>query len=161
MDERDPLTQVARDVEEHVPFLKRRVNYKRRQLGARDKEIVTFAALRDACVTLAEGIGGVKYGAKPVPKPIEHIPAIRKAAIEWFWALADVVGTAMENRSQTLAAASSAMAALGAVGHALVETADEGERVQLCKKLVQRLKGVRWEKGKHWEGIAGKFTPKG
>jgi DGQHR domain-containing protein len=161
MDERDPLTQVARDVEEGVPFFKRRVNFKRRQLGTRDKEILTFAALRGACVTLAEGIGGVKYGAKPVPKPLEQVPAIKRAAIEWFSALAEVVGPAMENRSQNLAAASSAMAALGAVGHPLVEIADDSERAQLCKKLVQRLKGVRWEKGKHWEGIAGKFTPKG
>lgn len=161
MDERDPLTQVARDVEENVPFFKRRVNYKRRQLSRRDHEILTFAALRGACVTLAEGIGGVKYGAKPVPKPMEQVPAIRKAAIGWFSALADVVGPAMENRSQTLAGASSAMAALGAVGHPLVETADDGERAQLCEKLAQRLKGVRWEKGKQWEGIAGKFTPKG
>jgi DNA sulfur modification protein DndB len=161
MDERDPLTQVARDIEENVPFFRRRVNFKRRQLGTRDKEILTFAALRGACVTLAEGIGGVKYGAKPVAKPLEHVPAIRKAAIEWFLALAEVVGPAMENRRQTLAAASSAMAALGAVGHPLVETADDSERAQLCNKLVQRLRGVRWDKGKHWEGIAGKFTPKG
>jgi DNA sulfur modification protein DndB len=161
MDERDPLTQVARDIEENVPFFRRRVNFKRRQLGTRDKEILTFAALRVACVTFAEGIGGVKYGAKPVPKPLEQVPAIKKAAIEWFLALAEVVGPAMENRSQTLAASSSAMAALGAVGHPLVETADESERAHLCKKLVQRLKGVHWEKGKHWEGIAGKFTPKG
>lgn len=161
MDERDPLTQVARDIEQKVPFFKRRVNFKRRQLGARDKEILTFAALRGACVTLAEGIGGVKYGARPVPKPIDQVPAISKAAIEWFSALAEVVGPAMENRGESLAAASSAMAALGAVGHPLVETAEDGERAQLCKKLAQRLKGVRWEKGKPWEGIAGKFTMKG
>ncbi len=161
MDERDPLTQVARDVEENVPFFRHRVNFKRRQLGARDKEIVTFAAFRGACVTLAEGIGGVKYGARPVPMPMDRVPAIRKAAIEWFTALAKHIGPAMENRRQALAASSSAMAALGAVGHPLVETVDDVQRAALCKELVEPLRPVRWEKGKHWEGIAGKFTPKG
>src|SRR5260370_17353001 len=71
MDERDPLTQVAREVMDKVAFFRGRVNQKRRQLGARDKEVAPFAALRGACVTLAEGIGGVKHGAKPVPLPMD------------------------------------------------------------------------------------------
>jgi DNA sulfur modification protein DndB len=161
MDERDPLTQVAREVMDTVAFFKGRVNMKRRQLGNRDKEVATFAALRGACVTLAEGIGGVKHGARPVPIPLEHIPPIRTAAVEWFAAVAKVIGPAMENRSQMLASASSVMAAIGAMGRALVEISDPTERASACSKLVDNLRPIRWDKGKRWEGIAGKFGVKG
>jgi DNA sulfur modification protein DndB len=161
MDERDPLTQTARNVAANVPFFKGRVNFKRRQLGTKDKEVITFAALRGACVTLAKGIGGVAYGARPVPVPMKDVPNIERAAIEWFGALARVIGPAMENRSQTLASSSSIMAALGAMGHALVDVGDDAQRRDLCKELVEQLRAVRWEKGKAWEGIAGKFGLKG
>ena len=67
MDQRDPLTHVARLVERQVPFFHDRVNTTRRQLRRNDKEIETITALRGACITFAEGITGVKYGAKPVP----------------------------------------------------------------------------------------------
>ncbi len=161
MDERDPLTQVARDVMEKVAFFRGRVNQKRRQLGTRDKEVATFAALRGACVTLAEGIGGVKHGAKPVPLPMDRIPSIRIAAVEWFTEVTKVIGPAMENRAQTLASSSSVMAAIGAMGHALVDISEPTERALICSRLVDQLRTVRWEKGKPWEGIAGKFGVKG
>lgn len=132
-----------------------------RQLNARHKEVATFAALCGACVTLAEGIGGIKHGAKPVVLPMDRIPAIQVAAIEWFTAVTTVIGPAMENRTQSLASASSVMAAIGAMGHDLVEIADASQRAASCSRLIGQLRTVRWEKGKAWEGIAGKFTPKG
>jgi len=69
MDARDPLTRVAREAERQVPFFRDRVNKARRQLGAHDKDVVTITSLRGACITLAEGIGGVKYGTRPVLSP--------------------------------------------------------------------------------------------
>jgi DNA sulfur modification protein DndB len=161
MDERDPLTQVARDAMDKVAFFRGRVNMKRRQLGTRDKEVATFAALRGACVTLAEGIGGVKHGARPVPLPMDRIPSIRTAAVEWFTEVTRVIGPAMENRAQTLASSSSVMAAIGAMGHALVDIGDSTQRAMTCARLADHLRTVRWEKGKAWEGIAGKFGVKG
>jgi DNA sulfur modification protein DndB len=62
MDDRDPITHVARQVEQKVSFFKGRVNTVRRQLRASDDHVLTITALRNACVTLAKGIGGVQHG---------------------------------------------------------------------------------------------------
>ena len=35
------------------------------------------------------------------------------------------------------------------------------ERAARRATLVERLKSVKWAREQHWEGIAGKFTPKG
>jgi len=51
------------------------------------------------------------------------------------------------------------LAAIGAVGHPLVECKPE-DRAALKDKLLDQLRLVRRDKGKSWEGIAGKFTPK-
>lgn len=29
------------------------------------------------------------------------------------------------------------------------------------KELLEKLREVKWDKGQRWDGIAGKFTPKG
>jgi DNA sulfur modification protein DndB len=47
------------------------------------------------------------------------------------------------------------------MGHTLVGIEDEEKRAEDRKILLAKLKSVNWEKTKHWEGIAGKFTPKG
>jgi DNA sulfur modification protein DndB len=161
MDERDPLTQVTRDVAKKIPFFTNRVNSVRRQLRASDKDVVTLTGLRGACVTLALGIKGVQYGAKPVGVPMDRIPAIERAAVEWLTAVAETIGPAIESRNETVAASSSVMAALGAMGHELVETADDAQRTALCRRLAEKLRGVCWDKGEVWNGIAGKFTAKG
>lgn len=161
MDARDPLTRVCRDVERHVPFFKDRVNKVRRQLRSTDADIVTITALRGACVTLAKGINGVQYGARPVPIDDAKLSAVEAAAVDWFTALTEVIGVAMEDRENKLAAAPSVLAALGAVGNPLVEIQNEIDRKARARQLAASLGNVKWERGKRWEGIAGKFTPKG
>ncbi|SDG87493.1 DNA sulfur modification protein DndB [Bradyrhizobium sp. Rc2d] len=161
MDARDPITRVCREVERHVGFFKGRVNKVRRQLRSTDAEVVTITTLRGACVTLAKGINGVQYGARPVPVPEETINAIERAAIDWFNALTEAYGPALENREHSLASSPTAMAALGAVGHPLVNVADPKDRALKARELVNSLSGVNWTRDKTWEGIAGKFTPKG
>jgi DNA sulfur modification protein DndB len=161
MDARDPLTQVARDVEQQVPFFRDRVNTSRRQLGANDKEVVTITALRGACVTLAEGIGGVRHGTKPVPATDTVVATARQAAAEWFTAVTQAIGPAMEDRGGKLASAPSVLAAIGAMGHELFNIDDPLVRMERFKVQVAKLRTVDWRRGKHWEGIAGKFTPKG
>jgi DGQHR domain-containing protein len=157
MDARDPATGIARTIEQEVPFFKDRVNTVRRQLRRSDKHVVTITALRGACVTLAEGIGGVKHGAKPVavagdPK---HLAEVAK---EWFRAVADAIGPAIELREQSVASAPAVLAAIGAMGHALVNVPS---RQSEMKKLIDELKAVDWDKGEHWNGIAGKLSPSG
>ena len=53
------------------------------------------------------------------------------------------------------------MSAIGAMGHELVDLQDVGKRAEFCKSAIKKLSNVNWEKGKHWEGIAGKFGMKG
>jgi DGQHR domain-containing protein len=159
MDARDPLTQVTRDLENAIPFFKGRVNKVRRQLGKNDPEIVTITALRGACITFAESISGVKYGTRPVPVESGNVARIRECAVEWFSEVTATIGTAMED-PQSLAASSSVLAAIGAIGHELLSL-DKELRIARIQSLVDRLKSVNWKRGKHWEGIAGKFTPKG
>jgi DNA sulfur modification protein DndB len=161
MDERDPLTQVARDIEEKVPFFRNRVNKVRRQLRASDREVVTITALRGACVTLAEGIGGVKYGAKPVPVDLSRISGITTTAVEWLDEVTNLIGVAIEDRAHKLAAAPPVLAAIGAMGHSLLEVRTDQERARTRERLLEQLRSVQWTKGAPWEGVAGKFTPKG
>lgn len=161
MDARDPLTGIARQVEKRVPFFKDRVNKVRRQLRSSDTDVVTIATLRGACITFAEGIGGVRFGSRPVALADDRHPVVLDRATQWFQAVTEALGPAMEDRENKLASAPSVMAAIGAVGHELFHTDDVAQRVALTAQLVERLRLVDWRRGKHWEGIAGKFTPKG
>jgi DNA sulfur modification protein DndB len=161
MDQRDVLTRVARAVEDGLPFFKGRVNKVRRQLRRSDKEIVTITALRGACVTFAEGISGVRYGAKPVHLPRERFAALSSGATEWFGAVGKAIGTAIEDRDRTIASSPAVLAAIGAVGHELIEISDGTERAKEQARRIERLKAVNWDRGAHWEGIAGKVNPKG
>ena len=117
--------------------------------------------LRGACTTLAEGIAGVKYGTRPVPMNDEDAKRAASAAIEWFTAVTDAIGPAMEDSEHKLAAAPSVLAAIGAMGHEIVNIEDAGLRASKMGALISRLLDVDWRRSKHWEGIAGKFTPKG
>jgi DNA sulfur modification protein DndB len=112
-------------------------------------------------VTLAKGIGGVQYGTRPVLIEKDAVPQLTKVATEWFEGVASVVGSAIENRVKSVASASSVMAAIGAVGHPLVDVLNDSERAKKRAGFLELLRQVRWDKGKTWEGIAGKFTPKG
>lgn len=161
MDARDPLTRVARDVEREIPFFRDRVNKTRRQLSTHDKDVVTITSLRGACITLAEGIGGVKYGARPVPIPAERVTRVLQVTVEWFKAVTEAIGPAMEDRENKLASAPTVLAAIGAMGHELVNIDELAIREAKTASLVRKLKAVDWRRARHWEGIAGKFTPKG
>ncbi|GIK98084.1 MAG: hypothetical protein BroJett029_22930 [Alphaproteobacteria bacterium] len=161
MDARDPITRVCRDLERKVPFFAGRVNKVRRQLRSTDHEVITITALRGACVTLAKGINGVQFGARPVPINEGDVSAIQAAAIDWFSAVAEAIGPAIEDRENKLASSPAVTAAIGAMGHQLVGIGDSNVRRQEAHRLAATLKQVNWERGKPWEGIAGKFTPKG
>lgn len=161
MDARDPITYVARQVEKKVPFFNGRVNTARRQLRKSDPHVVTVTTLRGGCITLSEGIGGVKYGARPVPVDPNRLGRIEEVATGWWTAVADAFGSAMEDRERTLAAAPAIVAAIGAVGHELVNIADPSDRSAKREELIDKLRLVRWDKGQAWEGIAGKYSPSG
>ena len=159
MDNRDPITSVAREVEQRV--FPSRVNHSRRQLGKQDTALMTITALRGACLTLAEGISGVKYGVKAVPVDPARLPLIRQVALEWFGGVDEILHAALEDRDRTLASAPPVLAAIGAMGHELLMLADPDARRRKMHNLLDRLRRVRWERGRQWEGIAGKVTTGG
>jgi DGQHR domain-containing protein len=161
MDARNPITQIAREVEHQVSFFSGRVNKVSRQLRSGDMNVVTLPTLRGACVTLAKGINGVQYGTRPVPIDEARLPAIETAAVEWLTALTARFKHILENRVQYLMSSPSVMAALGALGHELVDIEDADARRLKIAQLLQSISTVNWSRDKTWEGIAGKFTPKG
>jgi hypothetical protein len=161
MDNRDNITKVARYVERSVPALSNRISHNKRQLGSLDSEIMTITTLRGGCATLAEGISGIKYGARAVPIDEAIVPMLAAIAIEWFGALSTSFGRTFTDRKDSLVAAPPIFAALGAYGHPLIKLSDRSARVIEITRLIGDLMTVDWSKGKHWEGIAGKFTPSG
>ena len=87
----------------------------RRQLRTGDTHIVTITTLRGACVTLAKGISGVQYGARPVPIADDELRQAEEAALDWFRAVAEAIGPSLEDRSTKLASSPAVLAALGAL----------------------------------------------
>jgi DNA sulfur modification protein DndB len=86
---------------------------------------------------------------------------ILAAAVDWFGAIVEAIGPAIEDRENKIASAPSVFAALGAVGHQLIEITNPAERKDKARELAKNLSDVKWDRSKRWEGIAGKFTPKG
>lgn len=161
MDARDPITAICREVERHVPFLTDRVNKVRRQLRGTDPHVVTITALRTACVTFAKGINGVQFGSRPVPINDSDLPRIEAAAIDWFTAVTDAIGPALEDRDNKLASAPAVLAAIGALGNQLVHISDNTTRRLEAKKIAVQLKQIDWKRSGVWAGIAGKLSAKG
>jgi DNA sulfur modification protein DndB len=161
MDARDPITRVCRTVERGVPLFKDRVNKVRRQLRNDDPHIVTITTLRGACVTLAKGISGVQYGARPVPIADEQLKQVEDAALDWFAAVAQAIGPSLEDRETKLASSPAVLAAIGALGHQLVAENSPDERRAKATVLAGGLKRIDWTRGRHWDGVAGKIGPKG
>jgi len=117
--------------------------------------------MRGACATLAKGISGIQYGTKEIPMSTDEIAAARNAALDWFRAVTEAIGPAMEDRTSKLASSPAVLAAIGAMGHTLMSIPDPALRITEAEKRAAALKLVNWERDKVWEGIAGKFTPKG
>lgn len=161
MDARDPITAIANEIEQSVPFFRGRVNKHRRQLRDSDTDVMTITGLRGAIATLAKGIGGIKYGSRPVPLESGQIAAVKAAAVDWFAAVAEALGPQIEDRAASIAGSGVAMAGIGALGHGLVEIEDAGMRRDEALRLAGELRRVHWDRGNRWVGIAGKMTPKG
>jgi DNA sulfur modification protein DndB len=163
MDARDPVTAVTRAVAVQVPFFSGRVNEKSRQLKRSDPQVMTLSALRGACVTFMLGIGGVKFGTKPVTDiSMEQAKKAEPIAVDWFKSLTNTIGPAMEAgvRQTTVASSPAVWAALGALGHDLL-AANETERPTVKSRLLEGLKEVTWNRDHSWDGIAGKMTTSG
>jgi len=158
-DLRDVMTGITRKVAE-LPIFRGRVDLMARQLKRKSANIVTLTALRGAVVCFAEGIGGVRFGVKPVAVAPARVPALESGALAWFSGLSDKVGAVLEgDRDKLVTGGPAVFAALGALGHG-IETTPEAERSAAIAARLAKFEGVKWERSA-WVGIAGKMTPKG
>lgn len=163
MDARDPVTAVTRAVATEVPFFNGRVNEKSRQLKRRDPQVVTLSALRGACVTFMLGIGGVKFGAKPVTEiSMEQAEKAQPIAVDWFKSLGDVMGAALQPnvRPSSVASSPAVFSALGALGHDVL-AASASDREMVKRQLLEKVRSVNWTRDSSWDGIAGKMSRSG
>jgi len=161
MDGRDPITQITKEVERHVPFFRDRVSKVKRQLSSTDTHVVTIAVLRGACVTLAKGINGVQLGNRPFALDDAQIEAVTETARLWFSEVARAIGPALEDRGGCVASSPAVLAAIGAIGHQLLGISDPAQRKLEATRLATALQAVNWQRAPHWSGIAGKLSAKG
>jgi hypothetical protein len=158
MDMRDPLTHVTRKMAE-LPFFAGRVKTDR-QLSKKDNGITTFSVLRASVVCFAEGIGGVQYGNKPVAVAEERLPVIQEAAMEFYSSLVERFGPILEDRLNTVIATPAVLAALGAIGHQIINLRGEDRNARILQ-ILAGLDGVDWCREGHWEGVCGKLRASG
>jgi DNA-sulfur modification-associated len=160
MDTKDPIMQVVGDLETRVPFLLERVDKMSRQLPKNSAKVVTLQSLRQMVVNIAKGISGVQYGARPAPVDEIDIDDLKRVAISWVGVYMNTFEREITDRENYLAGAGPVLAAVGAMGQALLHTAPD-DRPALQDRLLDSLRQVDWKKGDHWIGIAGSPTSTG
>ena len=158
MDMRDPLTHVTRTIAD-MPFFSGRIKSDR-QLSKKSNGIATLSVLRSSLVCFAEGIGGVQYGNKSVPVPVKRLPEIQTSAVEYYSALVNKFGPAMEDRLNTVIATPAVLAVLGAVGHQLIDLPVEGRATRI-DQILNLMSDINWSRGTRWQGVCGKVQPNG
>jgi DNA-sulfur modification-associated len=161
MDTKDPIIKVVGDLETSIPLLQGKVDKQSRQLPRRGTtKIVTLQSLRQMVVNIAKGISGVQYGARPAPLDDVDMRTLREVAISWIGAFMNTFEKEIVDRETYLTGAGTVLAAVGAIGQVLLDVSDD-LRPDIQEKLLASLEDVNWEKGDHWVGIAGNFTPSG
>jgi hypothetical protein len=160
MNSADPVMQVVSAVEARVGFVNGRVERMARQLAKTSPKVITVQTLRQMVVNVAKGIAGVQYGARPVPIEGVDLQELTDVAATWFNHFFDTFSREVADRDEFLAGSSPVLAAVGALGN-LVLSAPAHQRADLQEQLLSTLREVDWRKGPHWQGIAGRFSPKG
>lgn len=160
MDTHDPITRIVDDIETKVPALTGRVEKQARQLTKASNKIVTLQNLRQMVINTAKGISGIQYGARPVPLDDVDVSELAKVATGWIDTYFDTYFKEITARDTYLASSGAVLAAVGAMGHQLLEASTE-ERRHVADELLTMLKDVDWSKGEHWSGIAGNITSRG
>lgn len=161
MNAEDLFTQVTDRLDKDVPSLVGLVDRQGRQLSKKSPRIVTFHSLRQMVVNIAKGIGGVQYGTRPVPIDGVDKTHLAQVADEWVRAIFDTFKNEIENREAYVLGSPGVLAAVGALGRDLYEQTDKYQRDQRRTEIINMLRAVDWHKGSHWDGVAGKMTPKG
>lgn len=159
MDTNDPLMQVVADIET-LDVLLNRVDKMARQLPRKSSKLVTLQSLRQMIVNIGKGISGVQYGARPAPVDDIDIEALTAVARELVGGFFKRFLPQIADRDNSLAGSGPVLAAVGAMGHAVLRAPAE-DRNRLIEQLLSSLDDVDWSKSDHWVGIAGNYTSKG
>jgi hypothetical protein len=120
MDDRDAATQIARAVMERVPLLKDRVNLRRRQLRAKDTDVLTISGLRTGIVTTILGEAGLQVGSRPIILPEGvSIENIMEPVVEIWGAIINQLEEELEpdERTNVVASAPSILAGIGVLAN--------------------------------------------
>jgi len=160
MNTQDPVMGIVQDVEAASDLLRGRVEKLARQLPRKSDKLVTLTNLRQMVITVAKGISGIQYGARPMPTDGVDVAELRAVATAWigdyFAAFTDQIAA----RETSLAGAGPVLAAVGALGQRLLTTPAE-QRPAVRAQLLEDLRTVDWDKGDRWNGIAGGYTASG
>jgi len=116
--------------------------------------------LRQMVVNIGKGIAGIQYGARPVPIAGVDLDDVTNVAIEWFSLFFETFTVEANDRETYLLSSSPVLSAVAALGNAVLNTPHH-QREEVCARLLASLKEVDWRKGEHWQGIAGRLSPKG
>lgn len=160
MDTADPVMQAVAEVERRVSFVNGRVERMARQLAKTSPKVITMQTLRQMVVNVAKGIAGIQYGARPVPVDGIDLSDVTDVAVMWFDMFYGAFHGEVSDRETYLAGSSAVLSAIGAMGNTLLN-APHYSRLSHAERMLDGLRTVDWHKGAHWQGIAGRFSPKG
>lgn len=160
MDTHDPLIKIVETIETEVPFLTARVDKSSRQLPKASHKVLTLQTLRQMVINVAKGMGGIQYGARPVPIGDLNLDDVHDVAREWLNTIFNTFGSQVADREKFIISTPSVLSAMAAMGNKIL-TADPVDRTQIRDQLLASLQHVDWRKGEHWVGIAGKISERG
>jgi hypothetical protein len=160
MNTQDPVMGIVDDVTAASDILSKRVERQARQLARKSDKVVTLTNLRQMVITLAKGISGIQYGARPMPTDGVDMSDLRAVAKAWIPAYFAAFPLEILSRDTSLAGAGPVLATIGAIGQRLL-LAPVTERAALQEELLADLHNVDWSKGERWNGIAGGYTASG
>jgi DGQHR domain-containing protein len=160
MDTHDPLIRIVETIETEVPFLTARVDKSSRQLPKGSHKVLTLQTLRQMVINVAKGMGGIQYGARPVPVSDLDLNDVHSVARDWLNTIFNTFGSQVADREKFIISTPSVLSAMAAMGNKIL-TADSNDRAQIRNQLIASLQGVDWRKGEQWVGIAGKISERG
>ena len=166
MNTRDPLLNVVRELEAKVEGLKGTVEWEGRQV--KPGRVATASGIRTAVACLAHGISGVQsLKEEELPEGYDEAK-FTKVAVNWFSKILPSLLPYMADRERYVTSSPAVWAALGALGHPIVEAAakaahhDTEPMIEAAiAGLAAKLVGIRWEKSTPWIGLAVKATGTG
>ncbi|WNG21262.1 hypothetical protein [Cystobacter fuscus] len=153
----DPMISVVNSILQRFPTLKASLHPKARQ--ATDEHPLTLGSLSQYVACLCLGLGGLQKGKIPDDMDPDELDGLRQKALDWTETLATTLGDHLTSRN-SVASTPQVLAALGAMGHAVLYEKTQGNPLSLSA-AIQRLSQIDWTKGQRWIGVALKLTTEG